>query len=189
MDSVSYEHKKHALILVTGQTTSYATYDDGYYQKGLSKAYTVLTTGQYSGTTTLTVTNSEAHSNNVVIDRRTGIMWSRYASSGVGAAADGLLTWAQAFTYATAANSASLSGYTDWRIPNVLTLQSILDFEAPDAKPDATAFPSVVTTSLYWTSTTVPSATANAFAINMDSGNSASVGKGLTRRVFLARTA
>lgn len=42
-----------ALLLKTGQTTSYVDYDDGYYQKGIAKSYTVLTTGQFSGTSTI----------------------------------------------------------------------------------------------------------------------------------------
>ena len=38
-------------LLKTGQTTQYSSeLDDGYYEKGLAKSYTVLSTGQYSGT-------------------------------------------------------------------------------------------------------------------------------------------
>jgi len=40
------------LLLQTGQTTQYSSeLDDGYYQTGIAKSYTVLTTGQHSGTT------------------------------------------------------------------------------------------------------------------------------------------
>lgn len=39
-------------VLKTGQTTQYSSeLDDGFYQKGVAKAYSVLTAGQYSGTT------------------------------------------------------------------------------------------------------------------------------------------
>lgn len=39
-------------VLKTGQTTQYSSeLDDGFYQKGVAKSYTVLTAGQYSGTT------------------------------------------------------------------------------------------------------------------------------------------
>ncbi len=39
-------------VLKTGQTTQYSSeLDDGYYQAGIAKSYTVLTTGQWSGTT------------------------------------------------------------------------------------------------------------------------------------------
>lgn len=41
-------------LLKTGQTTPYSgELDDGYYEKGLTKAYTVLTTGSYSGTSNI----------------------------------------------------------------------------------------------------------------------------------------
>ena len=41
-----------ARVLKTGQTTQYSSeLDDGYYQAGITKDYTVLTAGQYSGTT------------------------------------------------------------------------------------------------------------------------------------------
>lgn len=39
------------LLLKTGQTTVYHAGDDGSYQKGITKSYSVLTAGQYSGTT------------------------------------------------------------------------------------------------------------------------------------------
>ncbi len=40
-----------SLPLATGQTTQYnSELDDGYYEKGLAKAYTIYTTGQYTGT-------------------------------------------------------------------------------------------------------------------------------------------
>jgi len=42
------------LLLKTGQTTQYnSELDDGFYEMGLAKLYTVLTTGQYSGTTNI----------------------------------------------------------------------------------------------------------------------------------------
>ena len=46
-----------ARLLVTGQTTSYVDYDDGYYEKGMAKSYTVFTAGTFSGTTTIDLTH------------------------------------------------------------------------------------------------------------------------------------
>lgn len=44
-------------LLKTGQTTQYnSELDDGYYEKGVAKSYTVNTTGAQSGTT---ITNSQ----------------------------------------------------------------------------------------------------------------------------------
>lgn len=84
-------------LLKTGQTTSYATGDDGNLELGIAKSYTVYTTGQYSGTSNLVV-NGKTHalSNNCVRDNRTGLMWARYVpTSDIGPAADGKLFWQQ----------------------------------------------------------------------------------------------
>lgn len=43
--------RRAGMLLATGQKTQYDSEpDDGYYQKGLAKAYTILTLGQYAGT-------------------------------------------------------------------------------------------------------------------------------------------
>jgi len=43
--------RRRGRLLKTGQLTQYSSkLDDGYYEKGLAKAYTILSTGQYSGT-------------------------------------------------------------------------------------------------------------------------------------------
>ncbi len=81
--------------LKTGQTDSYATGDDGDLELGVARSYTVYTTGQYSGTTNITI-NGKTHalSNNCVIDNRTGLMWARYVpTADIGPAANGQLFW------------------------------------------------------------------------------------------------
>jgi len=89
-------------VLKTGQTTSYPAgddtdRDDGYYEKGIAKSYTVYTTGQYSGTTNIVI-NGKTHalSNNCVTDNNTGLMWARYVpNADIGPATDGKLFWQQ----------------------------------------------------------------------------------------------
>jgi hypothetical protein len=86
-----------SLPLQTGQTTSYATDDDGDLELGVTKSYSVYTTGQYSGTTNITI-NGKTHalSNNCVKDNRTGLMWARYVpTADIGPATDGQLFWEQ----------------------------------------------------------------------------------------------
>ena len=233
-------------LLKTGQTTQYSSeLDDGYYEKGVAKSYTVLSTDQHNGTTnidlvhleasiavsfdatskeirgtglmgvfkaaggeTIVVTGSasnngvfttkatgtadkiivnetivdesagatvsiakrEAHSNNCVLDNNTGLMWSRYAFSKFGVAGTGLMPWTgvpyDIFAACAAANAASLSGYTDWRVPNQYELYSILDSEAATGAPDSKAFPSYPIANLTWSSTTRVDVTSNAIAIN-----------------------
>jgi hypothetical protein len=46
-----------------------------------------------------------------------------------------------AFTFCAAANLAVVGGYSDWRVPNDVSLLSLRDMEAPSAVPDTTAFP------------------------------------------------
>jgi len=46
------------------------------------------------------------------------------------------------FGYAAAARAASLGGYADWRAPNRVETQSVMNTGASDAKPNTTAFPS-----------------------------------------------
>lgn len=72
------ERLRRALILKTGQTTSYVTGDDGDLEKGEPHRYYVLSTGQHSGTTNITLgTKSEAHSNACVLDETTSLMRSQ----------------------------------------------------------------------------------------------------------------
>lgn len=165
--------RKHAFLLATGQVTSYGSgtgVDDGALQKGIVKAYTVLTTGQYAGTTAITVNSkTDTHSNNCVFDNNTGLMWSRYASASVGPASDGKLPWTTTgsggtaegiFPYVAAANAAGLAGYSDWRTPNRNEFVGIMGAET-NGTPNSTAFPSWPA-NVFWSSTTQPNNTVMA---------------------------
>ena len=169
--------RKRGYLLATGQVTSYGSgtgVDDGALQKGIPKAYTTLTTGQYSGTVSITINSkTDTHSNNCVVDNNTGLMWSRYASASVGPASDGLLPWTTTgsgataegiFAYVAAANAAGLAGYSDWRIPNANELPSLI-INAATGVPNATAFPSWPGIA-FWTSTTRGNNTTNAQQFN-----------------------
>ena len=209
-------------LLKTGQTTQYSSkLDDGYYQKGLAKSYTVISPGTTTliklahyvsaagaitfnntlhtivdsgsglaifktndviytdsagnlgpftvttgnSVTTITATGAtftdgtpagtvtfykaENHTNNVVFDNNTGLMWSQTVSGNMGAASDGKMPWTgqtyDIFAYAAAANAANLGGYNDWRIANRGEISSIINLETklPDTTP-FTGFPSAI---------------------------------------------
>jgi len=166
-------------LLKTGQTTRYGGYDDdGYYEKGLSKQYTILTTGQHAGTTSITVaTKTDLISNNCVYDQRTKLMWSRYPSDGLGPAGDGRMPWTTdgnghgIFAFVAAANAALLGGYSDWRIPNIQEIFTIMNFEAPTALPNTTSFPDWPATDYIFSSTTHVANTAAAYAFYCGNGH------------------
>ena len=173
---------RRALLLKTGQTTSYGSgtgVDDGAYEIGVAKSYTVLTAGQYSGSTNITINSkTDAHANACVIDNNTGLMWSRTVSASVGPTSTGALPWTTTgsggtaegiFPYAAAANAAALAGYSDWRVPNDLELQALRDMEAATANPDSTAFPTGWNVTV-WSSTTQPNVTTNAFQVSFLTG-------------------
>ncbi len=161
-----------AKLLKTGQTTQYGGYaDDGYYEKGKAKSYVRLTSGQFAGTVVITLNlKTDNLTNNCVRDRRTGLLWKSYYSQDIGPGNDGRVPWTTnangegIFTYVAAANAAKLSGYADWRIPNKYELGSLLNGEAPDGRPDTTAFVSWSDNIFIYSSSTVPYDTTLAVA-------------------------
>jgi len=81
--------------------------------------------------------------NGTVTDTSTGLMWQQAYSPGTG-------TWEQALAYCEGLN---LGGYTDWRLPTVNELRSLLDYSRYESMINATYFPGTVS-SFYWSSTT-----------------------------------
>lgn len=91
-----------------------------------------------------------------ITDNATGLMWTK-DDSGVG------MTWQDALAYA---ESSTLAGYDDWRLPNAKELQSIIDYtRAPDITSSAAIDPIFNCTAItdegdnsnypfYWTNTT-----------------------------------
>ena len=105
----------------TGQTTSYATGDDGDLEKGVvwpNPRFTIQA------------------NTNAVLDNLTGLVWTRsanMAANTVWSDSVGTSTWANAFAVATNANGLAYGGRADWRVPNIRELFSVMDthFEGP----------------------------------------------------------
>ena len=164
-----------------------------------SKSYGALTLGQFSGTTTITLNSiDDVHTNSCVVDKRTGLIWNRDVSQKIyGTGAEGLLWDATAeaggladediWTYCDTANTAGLSGFSDWRIPTMIEMLTIINFEAPTSLPDTTYFPSFPQDN-FWISTTRPNSTTNGYNVNTASGQVLSAAKITTHaRVCLVR--
>ena len=188
-----FRNSKRGMILKTNQTTQYGGYlDDGYYQTGASKSLVALTTGQYSGSTNIVLNGkTDVHSNACVWDAVNRLLWSRTLAASVGPTSNGLLSWTTnangegIYSYAAAANAASLAGYNSgWRNPDINELQSIMDYEAK--KADGIAFVPNIT--LYpWSSTSV-NGTANALYFYFAGCYSYPQAKTLTASCLLVRS-
>ena len=127
----------------TGQTTSYATGDDGNLQKGVAWPSPRFTD----------------NGDGTVTDNLTGMIWLKNANC------DGTKTWTGALNYCNnLANGAC--GLTDgsvaddWRLPNIKELLSLIDYGQFDPSlPSGHPFSGVQSDS-YWSSTTYGSTSA-----------------------------
>lgn len=97
----------------TGQTTSYATGDDGDLEKGVawpSPRFADIANG-------------------TVTDNLSGLMWTKDGGSpSYGACIGGTMNWQSALNYVACLNSSAYLGYTDWRLPNRKELRSLIDY-------------------------------------------------------------
>ena len=131
----------------TGQTTSYAARDDGALQKGVawpSPRFTV--------------------SGSCVTDNLTGLMW-------IGTPDRTTRTWTGAIAYA---NGLTLCGSSDWRLPNVNELESLLNAGQGNSADwlKTQGFTDVDKVEDYqWSSTTYAGATAYAWSVVMWNGD------------------
>ena len=107
-------------LLATGQTTCWdaagnvipcaGTGQDGELQKGLPLAY---------------VDNGDG----TITDVNTGLMWEKKSDDGSIHDKDTQYNWADAFAVHVATlNAMAFAGHTDWRLPNVRELASLVDY-------------------------------------------------------------
>ncbi len=141
----------------TGQTQSYADFDDGYYQIGIENSY--------------------SRSNEIVTDNVTKLMWQDDEE-----AKTIKKTWVTQANYdagnysntsgdtaTTYCKNLTLGGYDDWQLPTIKELQTIVN--------DGTYNPSInstfvnITSSPYWSSATNSSNTSYAWNVNFYNGN------------------
>ncbi len=158
----------------TGQVLEYEILDDGVFQAGWWVGKTVA-----NNLTRFVVKTIDG--DDVVIDRATGLMWARDCTGAGGH---------EGVTYSFAAqnnhaNLLTFAGFSDWRVPNVKELFSIMDFS--DSRP---CWPDVFVNTIntaYWTSTTDPIGPTGALYIDTNSGNVAGQTKALNFNVLYVR--
>ena len=177
----------------TGQATSYATGDDGEYQKGITWPNPRFTD----------------NGDGTVTDNLTGLIWLEDANciettypefdndEAVGdlegtwksTAGDGRVTWQHALDFVAGINDGTYpncgAGATDWRLPNRFELESLLTLEysffpLPDTAgtgqwSGGDPFNNVQSFS-YWSSTTYVGRPNRAWSVSMEEGG---VGKSI----------
>ncbi|MBN2017727.1 MAG: DUF1566 domain-containing protein [Candidatus Cloacimonetes bacterium] len=160
-----YEAADEALSKIipkTGQTTSYATGDDGDLEKGIAWPSPRFTDSE-DGTIT---------------DNLTGLVWLKNAET------FGLRSWTDALTDCSNLESGLYglsddSSAGDWRLPNIRELFSLIDFGASHDPypplPSGHPFSNVQSEG-YWSSTSLAFNSDNAWIVAMNVGGSATLG-------------
>jgi len=149
----------------TGQTTSYLTGDDGDVQEGVA----------------LPGPRFRDHGNGTVTDDLTGLMWTKDAN----------ISSQQGWTNATEyANSLNYGGHSDWRLPNLRELQSLMDYgNHGPALPSGHPFTDAGGTGrYYWTSTTYANKTSSAWYVATGGGRADRGAKTGSHYVWPVRT-
>jgi len=99
----------------------------------------------------------------VVTDSISGLMWQDIS----GTTNSTTRTHADAITYC---EGATTGGYSDWRLPNIYELQSIVDITKSTA-PTIYATFQYTASDFYWSSTTYASTTSNAWRVYFNNGS------------------
>jgi hypothetical protein len=134
-------------LLKTGQTNSYATGDDGELRAGRvwpNPRFTVQA------------------NTNCVLDNATGLVWARDTNI------FGKTNWVAALS---CCDSLDYGGRTDWRLPNVVELESLLDVRNVNPMiPSSHPFFNIGVGDYTWSSTTYINVASNAFNIRLSNG-------------------
>ena len=125
----------------TGQVTEYRAGDDGTYQAGWWKGKTVA-----DNKTRFIVKGIAAEY--VVIDLATGLMWVQDGNA-LGCNNGNVLSWNDAIDFA---NALDFAGFTDWRMPNINELTSILNHSLISPIISEPPFANTYS-AMYWSST------------------------------------
>jgi Protein of unknown function (DUF1566) len=95
------------------------------------------------------------HVNNTITDQLTGLVWQKVPLTDT-------LTWEQSLQYA---ENLSLAGKSDWRLPNIKELQSLNDENLVNPSIN-TLFFSTIGLKKYWSSTSLPNQTVQAWYLD-----------------------
>ncbi|OGO12498.1 MAG: hypothetical protein A2Y53_01815 [Chloroflexi bacterium RBG_16_47_49] len=121
------------------------------------------------------------NTDSTVTDNLTGLMWTKNANlmttrdSSFDAdwtGGDGLVNWQHVLDYVAKLNAEAYLGYTDWRLPNVNEIETLVNAEQsnPATWLNTQGFSNVQWDGFWWSSTSVSSSTDAAWFVNMSDG-------------------
>lgn len=115
---------------------------------------------------------------NTMTDNLTGLMWAKNGSTpaiadgGADCSSAGIRTWLNAMKYVDCMNTASAYGYTDWRMPNLVELNTLVNAQHYSGGvyswlTTATGWTSIKlgSSDYYWANTTYANQPAKAWVI------------------------
>ena len=127
-----------------------------------------------------------------VLDKETNLMWSQcpvgfsfvagVCESGPDTADDKSI-WGESFALAASSN---LGGFSDWRIPNIKELQTLMARACNNQALNAAAFPELANDSI-WSATPNVRVDSRAWVVNKADAISSTQTKGSTNYVYLVR--
>ncbi len=151
--SISQGARRRGWLLRTGRTRVDHAGDDGSYLMGETFSYT-------------------DHGNGTATDNVTGLIWAT-DGDGVGCFNGQTATWTDALDYC---NGLSFAGYSDWRLPNLKELHSLVNYSTVTPKIAASVFPNTKA-DRYVSSTTHFYFTGSAAFVNFNDGDIGYLGK------------
>ena len=111
-----------------------------YCQRAASSAYVRCVRGEILSETS-SFTSSTRNGDEIITDTKTGLVWQKNYT------AEGYIYWKDSLSYC---ENSTYAGYSDWRLPNVNELMSLINYE--ERKP-ASDFPDMIAVYKYfWTS-------------------------------------
>lgn len=119
---------------------------------------------------TTPTTRFTTNANGTVTDTKTGLMWKQCTEglSGVGCATGTArtFTWQAILRQAQSVNTTGgFAGFTDWRVPNVNELRSIVEWQCTNPMINLSVFPNTAP-AVFWSSSPIAASSSSAWVID-----------------------
>ena len=112
--------------------------------------------------------------NGTVTDSATRLVWQKCSAgqgTTLGDCGTGSISWYTLSDALMFCEGLILGGRSDWRLPNINELMSIIDFTRDNPSIDSSIFPNTIATMTWWSSTTQAHNTSRMWIIQFNNGN------------------